>query len=50
MWDNGKFLEWLSKGASMMNVMGQLRSGDREIWGRIEITKDFEWENGGGAC
>lgn len=34
----------------MMNVIGQLHSGDRETWGRIEMTKEFEWENGGVAC
>lgn len=26
MWDNEKFLGWLSKKASMMNIMEQLRS------------------------
>lgn len=50
MWDDGKFLEWLSKGANMMNIVAQLRSEDVEIWGRIENTKEFEWDNGGGIC
>lgn len=41
MWDNRKFLIWLSKEASKMNIMAQLRSEDVEIWGKIETTKSL---------
>ena len=44
MWDKDKFVGWLSVGAMMMNILAQLRLGDKEIWGKIETTKEFEWE------
>lgn len=48
MWDKDKFVGWLSVGAMMMmNILAQLRSGDKEIWGKIERTKEFEWDKGG---
>lgn len=42
MWDDEKFLGWLLKGASMMNILGQLRLGDVEIRRKMENTKEFE--------
>lgn len=50
MWDKDKFVGWLSVGARMTNILGQLRLGDKEIWGRIETIKEFEWDKGGGTC
>lgn len=49
------FLGWLSRNSQMMNIMGRLRGAnlrgeDLEMTGIIETTKEFEWENGGGAC
>ena len=50
MWDKDKFVGWLSVGAMMMNILAQLRLGDKEIWGKIETTKEFEWEKRGETC
>lgn len=49
MWDKDKFVEQLSVKARMMNILRQLRLGDKEIWGKIETTKEFEWDKGEGT-